>query len=286
MAYTDLSLPELRTYTSSVHVPADFDAFWSGTLDEARRHDLAPTFTPVDNRLAAVRTYDVSFAGFGGSLPHENVLYPLAGYAVFVMDTRGQGGVTADPDAVGPGSPGFMTSGVLSPHTYFYRRVMTDAVRAIETARSSRLVDSSRVVVAGGSQGGGLAIAAAGLDGHVLGAMPDVPFLCDFPRGAWIADHEPYLEITRYLAANPDNVEQVIRTLGYFDGTVFAQRARMPALFSVGLMDPICPPSTVYAAYNAWAGAKEIREYTYNEHEGGGPRHEVVKLDWLASLVG
>ncbi len=67
MAYTDLSLPELRTYTSSVHVPADFDAFWSGTLDEARRHELAPTFTPVDNRLAAVRTYDVSFAGFGGS---------------------------------------------------------------------------------------------------------------------------------------------------------------------------------------------------------------------------
>ena len=93
--------------------------------------------------------------------------------------------------------------------------------------------------------------------------MPDVPFLCDFPRGAWIADHEPYLEITRYLAANPDNVEQVIRTLGYFDGTVFAQRARMPALFSVGLIDPICPPSTVYAAYNAWAGPKEIREYTY-----------------------
>ena len=136
MAYTDLSLPELRTYTSSVHVPADFDAFRPGTLDEARRHDLAPTFTPVDNRLAAVRTYDVSFAGFGGSrvagwlhlpasasgptprvvqylgysggrgLPHENVLYGFAGYAVFVMDTRGQGGVTADPDAVGPGSPG------------------------------------------------------------------------------------------------------------------------------------------------------------------------------------
>ncbi|MFJ6677320.1 acetylxylan esterase [Actinosynnema sp. NPDC091369] len=44
-------------------------------------------------------------------------------------------------------------------------------------------------------------------------------------------------------------------TLAYFDGVHFAQRATAPALFSVGLMDPIRPPSTVYAAFNHYAGS-------------------------------
>jgi cephalosporin-C deacetylase len=49
-------------------------------------------------------------------------------------------------------------------------------------------------------------------------------------------------------------------------------------------MDAICPPSTVYAAYNAYGGPKEIREYPYNDHEGGQGFHEVEKLRWLAGL--
>ena len=33
-------------------------------------------------------------------------------------------------------------------------------------------------------------------------------------------------------------------------------------------MDDICPPSTVYAAYNAWAGPKRIIEYPFNRPRG------------------
>ena len=71
------------------------------------------------------------------------------------------------------------------------------------------------------------------------------------------------------------------RTLSYFDGAVLARRATAPALFSVGLMDQTCPPSTVYAAYNAWAGAdKRIVEYPFNDHEGGQalPRPRQARL--------
>ena len=50
-------------------------------------------------------------------------------------------------------------------------------------------------------------------------------------------------------------------------------------------MDDICPPSTVYAAFNAYGGPKEIREYPYNEHEGGQGFHDRVKLRWLAERV-
>ena len=53
---------------------------------------------------------------------------------------------------------------------------------------------------------------------------------------------------------------------------------------SVGLMDEICPPSTVYAAYNHLAGPKDIRVYRYNHHEGGGAYQTVEKIKFLHSL--
>ena len=62
----------------------------------------------------------------------------------------------------------------------------------------------------------------------------------------------------------------------------FARHATAPALFSVALMDDICPPSTVFSAYNAYAGDKSIELYTYNNHEGGGPHQDRAQLAWLA----
>jgi len=62
--------------------------------------------------------------------------------------------------------------------------------------------------------------------------------------------------------------------------------ATAPALFSVGLSDVTCPPSTVYAAYNRYQGAKDIRVYPYNGHEGGQADHSREQLDWLRKLFG
>lgn len=80
--------------------------------------------------------------------------------------------------------------------------------------------------------------------------------------------------------------DEVLATLSYFDGVSFARRSKVPALFSVGLMDTVCPPSTVYAAYNAYAGPKEIAVYPENDHEGGGPVHKERQLRWLRALLG
>jgi hypothetical protein len=77
-----------------------------------------------------------------------------------------------------------------------------------------------------------------------------------------LLEYAPYAEIVRYLKTHRDHVDRVASTLAYFVGAVLARRASVPALFSVALMDQICPPSTVYAAYNAWAGPKEIRAWT------------------------
>ena len=318
MAQFDLPLEALRTYTPDLAVPADLDAFWASTLADARSHDLGVTCTPVENGLAVIDTFDVTYAGFGGSpirawlhlpatrtgplpavieycgygggrgLSHERVLWAAAGYAHLVMDTRGQGsswmvGDTPDPDAGGaPFHPGFMTQGILDPETYYYRRVFTDAVRAVEAARTLDAVDPARVGVAGGSQGGGISLAVAGLVPDLAAVMTDVPFLTDFRRAITLIDTNPYGEIVRYLKAHRDHADRALTTLSYFDAATLARTAGAPALFSVGLMDETCPPSTVYAAFNHYGGPKEILEYPFNDHEGGQGFHEVAKLGWIA----
>jgi cephalosporin-C deacetylase len=179
-----------------------------------------------------------------------------------------------------------MTRGIRSPHTYYYRRVFTDAVRAVEAAQSHEAVDAERIAVTGGSQGGGISIAAAGLSSAVKVAMPDVPFLCHYRRATEIIDTDPYAEISRYLLVHREKVEAVFDTLAYFDGVNFATRAQAQSFFSVGLMDEICPPSTVFAAYNHYAGVKDIRIWHYNHHEGGDSYQTLEKVKYLRGMWG
>ena len=76
-----------------------------------------------------------------------------------------------------------------------------------------------------------------------------------------------------------------MRTLAYFDGMHFAARAKGAALFSVALMDDVCPPSTVYAAYNHYAGPRRIVEYPFNRHEGGQAYQDLEKLAFLREVL-
>ncbi len=320
MPYNDMPLEQLQAYVPARSEAGDFDAFWQSTLAEARSFPLNATFTPVNAKLKTVETFDVTYNGFGGQpikgwliLPKERsgkipcvveyigygggrgfaidwLLWATAGYAHFIMDTRGQGsswkqGDTPDVEPAGsnPQHPGFMTRGIMKPETYYYRRVFTDAVRAVEAARSHEAIDASRIAITGGSQGGGITLAVAGLDTSVAMAMPDVPFLCHYKVAIEKAERDPYGEIVRYLHTHRDHVKTVLSNLDYFDGINFSARSKAKALFSVGLMDDICPARTVYAAYNHYAGEKDIVVYPYNNHEGGESFHTVEKLNFVTS---
>jgi cephalosporin-C deacetylase len=114
--------------------------------------------------------------------------------------------------------------------------------------------------------------------------LPDVPFLCHFRRAVELVDTYPYHEIANYCNQHRDKIDRVFNTLSYFDGLNFAARANAPALFSTGLMDDICPPSTVFAAYNHYAGEKQIKTWPFNSHEGGQTFQSVEKLRFLAAL--
>lgn len=322
MAFIDKDLDELVDYVPPRTEPDDFAQFWADTLASARSHPVGAVFEPVETALSTVVVEDVTFRGYRGQpirgwmlrpasatgplptiveyigygggrgLHFERLLWASAGYAHFIMDTRGQGaswsvGDTPDDfaDGNGPAYPGVMTRGVLAPETYYYRRLYTDAVRAVEAARTHPYVDGSRVIVHGGSQGGGLAIAVAGLVDDLAGVLTDVPFLQHFRRATEITDGFPYKEIANFCKVHRDKVEQVFRTLSYFDGLNFAVRANAPALYSVALMDEICPPSTVYASYNHYAGPKDIAVYAYNGHEGGQAHHMPACLAFAATAT-
>ncbi|MFV0425845.1 MAG: acetylxylan esterase [Beutenbergiaceae bacterium] len=321
MPLFDLPLPELEQYQPRVAEPEDFDSFWSSTLAQARTHDLALVLKPVD-QMPHVEIADVTFAGFGGhpikawylrpsgvqqrlpliisyigysggrGQPWDHTLFPSAGYAFLRVDSRGQGwhepapGHTPDPVGHAPATAGVMTRGIADPQTYYYRRLFTDAARAVEAGRALPGVDPDAVVVSGKSQGGGIAIAAAALVPDVAALMTDVPFLQHFRRAVELVDTYPYNEITRYLATHREAIDSTWRTLSYFDGVNLAARGRAPSLWSVGLMDAICPPSTVYASHHRYGGPKEMVSYPYNEHEGGGSLHTGHQLRWLARLLG
>lgn len=322
MPFFDMSLEELRAYKPDREEPKDFDAFWRATLEEARKYPLNARFERSDYGFKTVEAYDVTYAGYGGQpikgwlllpvgpkgplpcvvefigygggrgFPFDWLLWPSLGYATLIMDTRGQGsswrhGDTPDlPDGANPFYPGFMTQGILHPETYFYRRVFTDAVRAVEAARSHKAVDPQRIAVTGGSQGGGITVAVSGLVPDIAISMPDVPFMCHYRRALGLTDKYPYAEIVHYLGTHRDHEETVYRTLSYFDGINFAARSKARALYSTAMMDPICPPSTVFATYNHVNAPKEIKVYTFNEHEGGSDFQTLEKMRLLQTVWG
>ena len=320
--FTDLPEAELRDYRSAQTDPADFDAFWAETLAESRAAAPAgAVLEKVDVGLRTLDVYDVTFPGFAGQSirawlrvprgatgplptvvqfqgygggrgrPTENLIYSAAGFAHLMVDSRGQGsgwsvGDTGDEGWSGPQIPGVMTRGIDNRDTYYYRRLFTDAVRAVDAARTLDVVDASRIAVTGGSQGGGITLAVAGLVDGLAAVLPQVPFLCDFPRALTIHDTDPYHEVVRYLAQHRGKVARVLETLSYFDGVNFARRASAPAWFTVALMDETCKPSTVFGACNAYAGRKQIEVFPFNGHEGGAAQTDGDNIRILHEVFG
>lgn len=311
--FVDLPEHELREYQGSAPEPSDFDEFWSTTL-AAQAHPTNVRLSKVDSPVRTVDLYDVAFDGYGGGTVHawlrvpagaegplpavveyvgygggrgfaeQNLLISSSGFVHLHMDTRGQGatwsvGATQDDGPITPAVPGFMTRGIGDPHDYYYRRLFVDAVRAVSVAKELPMVDADRVGVQGMSQGGGVALAVAGLRHDVGAAVSLVPFLCDIRRATTITDAYPYKEIATYLSVHRTEVARAERTLSYFDGINFARRATAPVMFSAALMDPVCPPSTVFAAYNNYAGPKTVNLWPYNAHEGGGISDDLLALE-------
>ena len=293
MPWFDLSVEELAEYRIATQEPQGLDAWWTERLAAARAVAQPPKLTPHEPGLyAPVEVQDVEFSGadgdrirawyirpgasaptvvkfigYGGGrdLPASHLTLPALGYTLFVMDTRGQGGRWS-AGATEPANSTVMTRGITRAEDYYYTKLFTDAVRAVETA--AELAGGSAVAVSGASQGGALALAAAALAPDLVGLChADVPFLCDIQRAITLAPSAPYTEVPEFLAQNTALIPAALDTLRYVDCALLARRITARSLLSTALMDTICPPSTVFAAYHEIAAEKDIAVHPYTGHE-------------------
>lgn len=123
----------------------------------------------------------------------------------------------------------------------------------------------------GGSQGGALTIACAALEPRVKKLAAVHPFLCDYKR-VWEMDldRDAYQELNTFFRKfDPlhEREEEIFERLGYIDIQHLAVRIQGEVLFTVSLMDTVCPPSTQFAAYNKITAPKELVIYPDFGHE-------------------
>lgn len=178
-------------------------------------------------------------------------------------------------------SGGFSSLGADDPYRYYYRRVALGAIRAFDYLCTREDVDTTRLAVAGGSQGGGLALIVASLDKRIKAASIKVPAMCEHtgilfqrPTG-W-----------PHLLKRNSRGERIIRTSRYYDGALAAGLIEVPTLVSVSLLDEACPPTTVYSAFNSLKGPREIFVYPNVDHPGSfTAERDRRMIRWLAERL-
>ncbi len=316
MVAVDMALEELKVYKPELTKQEDFDAFWEGSLKESKKYPLNSERVLYSYPIEEIKVFDIFYDGFKGGRINGWLILPegadknrkmpalvyyhgytrnkgfvqdylkwlVQGFAVLAVDVRGQGGATGDPALYGQGGvPGWMTRGILDKNRYYYRNVYLDCIRAIDFLSEQEEIDTDRIGIYGVSQGGGLSVAVAALDGRPKFTMPVYPYLCNFERAVEFSQEGPYGEISDYFRQFDPEMRtgrEVFNTLSYFDGMNLAPRIKCPVFMGITLMDRICPPSTMFAAYNHMGGEKELRIYHYHGHEAL-PFHEEAMIQFV-----
>jgi cephalosporin-C deacetylase len=298
----DMPLAELRDYTGTNPRPADFDAYWDRALKK-----LSHTTDDIELKKASfdvpnVQCHHLYFTGVGGDRIHAKLLRPVgvksgpavlvfhgysgdagdwtwhlayvgAGFTVAALDCRGQGGASEDRGgARGTTLRGHIIRGLDdSPDRLLFRQVFLDTAQLARIVMDLDEVDPDRVGTTGSSQGGGLALACAALAPQTRRCVAIYPFLSDYKR-LWQLDvtQSAYAEIEDYFKHHDpthSREDEVFARLGYIDVRHLAPRITADTMIITALSDPVCPPSTQFAAYNAIQAKKQMVVYPDFGHE-------------------
>ena len=228
------------TFKSSVRKPADFDDYWRDTEASTLALPLNPRLTPVPMRstpeVEAFEAHYVSYGGleiagwycrprhFEGKLPGylfvpgyvSEPKFPtdlaMKGYAAFSAAPRNK---LRSNGVFNPGYPGLLTHNIDERTEYGYRGFYMDAIRAFDFLSGLDEVDSDRICVQGGSQGGALTLLVSALRAdQVACASAGAPYLCSMMDSASLTRSYPYEEINDYLRMYPEREQGSSRHTG------------------------------------------------------------------------
>lgn len=159
---------------------------------------------------------------------------------------------------------GYFANGLENKDIYYMKHVYVGLVRCIDFLTSLPEWDGKNVAVQGGSQGGALAIIAAGLDSRVTQCVANHPALSDMAGYAAKGGTGGYPHFCRQpqILSNKD----CLNTLAYFDVVNFARYVKAPTYLTWGYNDVTCPPTTSYAVWNTLKCTKESLLTPINEH--------------------
>ena len=147
--------------------------------------------------------------------------------------------------------------------TYYFKGMYLRLMRAIEYMTRQPEWDGRRILVVGESQGGGQAVAAAGLDSRVSAIVLNVPAMQDLGgaragrRSGWPQPIENHQHLSQ---------SQLDATLPYFDGSQLIRHSKAEIYCEIGLIDTTCPPSAIWSSLNAAPGKKTVNCVPYRTH--------------------
>lgn len=301
--------------TPAITDPSDFDSFWNNAKADLAKVPLDARMTLLPDRCTeTVNVYHVNIQNFREgtrlygilAMPKKEGKYPAilhvpgAGARPYSGDIgnaeRGlitlQIGIHGVPVNMDPVVYSNMMAGPLAGYwnynlddrdRYYYKRVYLGCVRANDFLVSLPQFDGVNLGVAGGSQGGALAITTAAIDTRVrfltslYPALSDVTGYLKERAGGW-----PHLFEKNNLAFN--NTPEKIKTAGYYDVVNFARRLKIPGMYSLGYNDETCPPTSMYAAYNVITAPKEIYVVPETGHWTYPEQREKLN-NWLVSRL-
>ena len=272
-------------------VPDDFDEFWNAQKAALAAIPLKSTVNAVSSPTPKVQAFDVTVdclgapvSGYFGkpegaqpkSLPAILFVHG-AGVSssslgslhwcnqpggMLAMDINAHGLPNGKPkefysDLANGDLKDYRVRGRQSRDEIYFRGMFLRLIRAIDFLTSQPEWDGKHLIVYGSSQGGYQALVAAGLDSRVTFLCAGVPAGCDHTGSqANRISGWPKLVATD-ATGTPD--PQSLQASRYFDAVNFARRAKCAgAAVTVGFIDTTCPPTSVYAAYNALTMPKSI----------------------------
>ena len=161
---------------------------------------------------------------------------------------------------------GYHGFGIEDPYRYYHRRTLQAAMRAVDYLCTREDVDPDKIIVFGGSQGGGLSLLIAAIDKRIDAVVATVPAFCN------------------NASREDSHIPHVARTMSYYDAALAATLIEVPALIGVGFIDGTCRPFNVYSAYNNIKGPKKIENF-YQMGHGSPPYWREQTIEWILDTL-